>query len=183
MKNKYEIIDKIEWEETSKQIKKISAHGRYVDLDINKIKSTKIIINSKYEKNQQQQNLDFSYSINDNFNPIFDEDNQYIQNGISRKVLKKIRNIYPNIVLDLHGLNVYSAEQSLFNFINKAYKENFKCVYIIHGKGLSSKDNIPILKPKVLLWLRSINIVLAYTNAKDQYGGQGATVVLIKNYK
>jgi DNA-nicking Smr family endonuclease len=53
-------------------------------------------------------------------------------------------------------------------------------VRIVHGKGLSSRNQEPVLKNKLRGWLMQKNEIIAYVEAKRQDGGSGAVIVLIK---
>jgi DNA-nicking Smr family endonuclease len=56
-------------------------------------------------------------------------------------------------------------------------------VLIVHGRGLNSKDNVPVLKERLKSWLAhgSIGkIVLAFTTARACDGGAGALYVLLR---
>ena len=69
-------------------------------------------------------------------------------------------------------------------FIRKSYLESKKCVLIVHGRGLGSKDNIPVIKNKLAAWLTRGSIgkkVLAYTSALPHDGGTGAVYVLLSS--
>jgi len=55
-----------------------------------------------------------------------------------------------------------------------------RCVCIIHGRGLHSKRNAPILKTVVRKYLRSHRSVLAYADAPVTDGGLGAAYVLLR---
>jgi DNA-nicking Smr family endonuclease len=57
-------------------------------------------------------------------------------------------------------------------------------VLIVHGRGLGSKDNIPVLKEKLQAWLTRGAIgrhVLAFTSARPWDGGTGAVYVLLRS--
>jgi len=56
-----------------------------------------------------------------------------------------------------------------------------RCIRIIHGKGIGSKNKEPVLKKKVRSWLIQKNEVIAYVEAPKHDGGSGAIIVLIKN--
>ena len=58
-----------------------------------------------------------------------------------------------------------------------------RCVLLVHGRGLHSKDNIPILKQAVRSWLERGQIaraVLAFASARPCDGGVGAVYVLLR---
>jgi DNA-nicking Smr family endonuclease len=56
-------------------------------------------------------------------------------------------------------------------------------VLIVHGRGLNSKDNVPVLKERLKVWLAHGSIgkvVLAFTTARACDGGAGALYVLLR---
>ena len=81
--------------------------------------------------------------------------------------------------LDLHRLNREEARDALTEFFNAARSSGWRCVRIIHGKGLSSPNREPVLKGKVRLWLAQRDEVLAYCEAPHHAGGSGAVLVLL----
>jgi len=81
--------------------------------------------------------------------------------------------------LDLHGLRRDEARESLSQFIKDAHKTGWRCVRVVHGKGLGSPGKTPVLKGKVQSWLIQKNEVLAFVQAKPAQGGAGALVVLL----
>jgi DNA-nicking Smr family endonuclease len=108
-----------------------------------------------------------------------------IQRGVDRRLLRRLRRgeLSFQAHLDLHGLNRVEARRRVGEFIRKSVRESKKCVLIVHGRGLGSKDNIPVLKLKLAAWLTRGAIgkkVLAYTSARPYDGGTGAVYVLLK---
>ena len=81
--------------------------------------------------------------------------------------------------LDLHGLRRDDAREALSHFIKDAKKVGWRCVRIVHGKGLGSPGKTPILKSKVQGWLIQKQEVLAFVQARPAHGGAGALVVLL----
>ena len=110
-----------------------------------------------------------------------DEPN-FLRPGLSRLVLRKLRNgtwVIQN-QLDLHGLDRHQARTALTGFLASCVKRGLRCVRVIHGKGLGSKNREPVLKAKVKHWLAQRDEVLAYCQARPDDGGSGALVVLLK---
>ena len=68
----------------------------------------------------------------------------------------------------------------LVEFLNRCRHRGVRCVRIIHGKGLRSKNREPVLKLKVANWLMQREEVLAFCQARRSDGGGGAVVVLLK---
>jgi DNA-nicking Smr family endonuclease len=111
-----------------------------------------------------------------------DEEQSFLRPGMSRQDLRKLRRGHwgNQGELDLHGMTSDEARQSLVEFLNHAQEHSLRCVRIIHGKGLSSKNREPVLKNKVRSWLMQRGEVLAFTEARPVDGGGGAVVVLLK---
>jgi DNA-nicking Smr family endonuclease len=57
------------------------------------------------------------------------------------------------------------ALASVGRFIENSQHGGQRCICIVHGRGLHSKDNPPILKTRVREYLRSHRSVLAYVDA------------------
>jgi DNA-nicking Smr family endonuclease len=56
-------------------------------------------------------------------------------------------------------------------------------VLIIHGRGLHSKESVPVLKERLKVWLSRGRIgksVLAFVTARPSDGGAGAVYVLLR---
>lgn len=109
-----------------------------------------------------------------------DEPN-FLRPGLSRQVLRKLRSGTWVIQdqLDLHGLDRHQAREALAGFLANCLRRGVRCVRVIHGKGLGSKNREPVLKTKVKHWLVQREEVLAYCQARPVDGGSGALVVLL----
>jgi len=83
-------------------------------------------------------------------------------------------------MIDLHGMTVDEAHDSLADFLLDARGRGFRCVRVIHGKGLTSRNREPVLKGKVRRWLSQWDDVLAYCEAPPHAGGSGAVVALLR---
>ena len=81
--------------------------------------------------------------------------------------------------IDLHGLRRDDARDALSQFIKDAHKTGWRCVRVVHGKGLGSPGKTPVLKGRVQSWLVQKNEVLAFVQARPAQGGAGALVVLL----
>jgi len=82
--------------------------------------------------------------------------------------------------VDLHGLNSSEAKEALSAFIEQSLIRGYTCVLVVHGKGLGSGHNGPVLKRKVDQWLRRWEPVLAFVSARQADGGTGAAYVLLR---
>ena len=60
------------------------------------------------------------------------------------------------------------------------FRSGWRCLRVVHGKGLGSPGREPVLKAKVQRWLVQKQQVLAFVQAKPAEGGAGALVVLLR---
>jgi DNA-nicking Smr family endonuclease len=107
---------------------------------------------------------------------------KFHRKGMDYKVFKKLEKGQISIQseLDLHGLNLNQANDALRSFINNSILNNFRCVRIIHGKGLGSGERGPVIKDEVKRLLKKWKQVLAFVSARQHDGGTGALYVLLK---
>ena len=125
-------------------------------------------------------------SLSDGYIPAHElesgEELLYLREGQSPSVLSKLRRghwvIQAN--LDLHGLISDEARIQVGEFLAGCKKRGIRCVRIVHGKGLGSRNREPILKHKVRNWLMQKDEVIAYAQARATDGGSGAVIVLLK---
>ena len=112
----------------------------------------------------------------------FEHEQTFVRTGLRGDIASKLRRGHWSVQaeLDLHGLIVDEAHDALSDFIVAARNRRFRCVRVIHGKGLSSPGKEPVLKGKVRRWLAHWDEVLAYTEAPRNAGGGGAILVLLK---
>ena len=105
----------------------------------------------------------------------------YRRTGIGTDVTRKLRKGGWSIQgqLDLHGLRREDAREALVDFIRDAARMGWRCVRVVHGKGLGSPGKTPVLKGKVQSWLIQKQEVLAFVQARPAHGGAGALVVLL----
>jgi len=105
--------------------------------------------------------------------------------GLSQQAIRRLRRGHWVVKdeLDLHGLNREQAREQLVAFLHECQRRDSRCVRIIHGKGLSSKNNEPVLKQLVKSWLMQREDVLAFVQARPAEGGSGAVIVMLKRGK
>ena len=105
----------------------------------------------------------------------------YRRPGIGTDVTRKLRKGGWSIQgqVDLHGLRREDAREALVDFIKDAARMGWRCVRVVHGKGLGSPGKTPVLKSKVHSWLVQKQEVLAFVQARPAHGGAGALVVLL----
>ena len=118
---------------------------------------------------------------------ILDSD-EYLEghiHGLRPKILDKLRRgrFSVQAYLDLHGLTVAEAEVEVRDFIVQSVTLGHRCVLLVHGRGLNSKEKIPVLKKKldkILLSGPTRKHILAFTTARPHDGGGGASYVLLR---
>ena len=112
----------------------------------------------------------------------FEHEQTFVRRGLSPDIAGKLRRNHWSVQaeLDLHGLTVDEAHDALSDFVVAARTRRYRCVRVIHGKGLTSPGKEPVLKGKVRRWLAHWDEVLAYTEAPRHAGGGGALLVLLK---
>ena len=131
----------------------------------------------------QQAVLRESLSDEIDIGSLIDTDDQlsYLREGMGRDVIRKLRQGGWALQgeIDLHGLRSDEAREALGGFIRQAHRQGWRCVRVVHGKGLGSPGKTPVLKNKVLRWLVQKNEVLAFVQATPSEGGAGALRVLL----
>ena len=107
----------------------------------------------------------------------------YLADGLRRDVLRKLRRGHWVVEdeLDLHGMNRVQAAHAVGEFLRRCRARHFRCVRIVHGKGLGSRNREPVLKGKLRKWLALRDEVLAFCQAPATQGGGGALLLLLKS--
>jgi DNA-nicking Smr family endonuclease len=85
--------------------------------------------------------------------------------------------------IDLHGLTKEEAKTAVVAFLRSARQAGKRCVLVVHGRGIHSKDQVPILKEALRTWLATARFgrhVLAFATARPADGGAGALYVLLR---
>jgi DNA-nicking Smr family endonuclease len=105
--------------------------------------------------------------------------------GIGPKVMRRLKRGEFSVedYVDLHGLTKKEAEEAVREFIMKSYQRGFRCVLIVHGRGLGSVDQQPAIKRELPVWFKRgmlKRLVLAFVTARPCDGGAGALYVLLK---
>ena len=114
---------------------------------------------------------------------------EYIEgsvSGIRKNIIRQLKRgqLPVQDYIDLHGLTKKEAETKVRDFLLNSYSRGFRCVLIVHGRGLNSPDSIPVLKERLPVWLNrgpARKIVLAFATARPYDGGTGAIYVLLRN--
>jgi DNA-nicking Smr family endonuclease len=110
------------------------------------------------------------------------EELRFLREGLGTDVLRKLRRGHWVLQdeLDLHGMTRTEAHAAVSAFLSEALKQGWRCLRVIHGKGLGSKNREPVLKAQLGRWLSRREEVLAFCQARRHDGGSGALVVLLK---
>ena len=106
----------------------------------------------------------------------------FLRDGFPRQLLRKLRRGHwvAEDNLDLHGMNRVEAAAAVAAFLRRCLARRLRCVRIVHGKGLGSRNREPVLKTKLRKWLALRDEVLAFCQAPAADGGGGAVLVLLK---
>jgi DNA-nicking Smr family endonuclease len=137
----------------------------------------------QFIRDEQQALLD---SLSDDYIPAHElesgEELLYLREGHSPDILSKLRRGHwvVQAAIDLHGLIADEARLYVASFLADCKKRGIRCVRIVHGKGLGSRNREPVLKHKLRNWLMQKDEVIAYAQARKEDGGSGAVIVLLK---
>ena len=105
--------------------------------------------------------------------------------GIDARLLRSLRRGDFSLQgrLDLHGMTQVQAKEAVDRFLTDSRRTHKRCVLIVHGRGLNSPDQVPVLKERMREWLNQKRLgktVLAFATARPQDGGTGAVYVLLR---
>lgn len=114
-----------------------------------------------------------------------DEHVEGVATGLDPRILRRLRRGEYSVSahLDLHGLLRDEARAALTRFVEQARRDGKRCVLVVHGRGLHSKDQRAVLKEGVVTWLGRSALrkqVLAFATARPYDGGAGALYVLLR---
>ena len=115
--------------------------------------------------------------------PERDGEQLFVRPGLQQKQVRRLRRGQIPIAAeaDLHGTRIHEARELLEEFLRDCRAEGLRCVRVIHGKGLGSRDGHAVLKWEVDSWLRQHDGVMAFCTAQPRDGGTGAVYVLLKS--
>jgi DNA-nicking Smr family endonuclease len=110
------------------------------------------------------------------------EELSYLKDGLAPRLLRQLKRGHFSIAdeIDLHQMNVEVARKAIKMFLDESQRDARLCVKIIHGKGLRSRAQGPVLKRLVDGMLRRRGDVLAFASAPAAEGGTGAVIVLLR---
>ncbi len=110
------------------------------------------------------------------------EELNYCSDQLSRQAYRRLRRGEYAVQdeIDLHGMSVTRAREVLIEFIGESLRAHYRCVRIVHGKGMRSGPRGPVLKQEVNRWLRQWDSVLGFASTPPRDGGTGAVYVLLR---
>jgi DNA-nicking Smr family endonuclease len=111
-----------------------------------------------------------------------EEDQSYLRKGANPDLLRKLRRgmWVTQGELDLHHHTQDEAHAAMSEFLAVAAVREWRCVRIVHGKGLTSVRKEPVLRGRVRRWLQMRDDVMAFCEPKPNGGGSGAVLVLLE---
>ena len=106
---------------------------------------------------------------------------EYLKEGHAPRLLRRLKrgDYAVQDEIDLHRMTAAAAEQAIRVFLVDCRRNGRLCVRIVHGKGLRSAGDAPVLKNVVDRMLRQRADVLAFASAQPPEGGTGAVQVLL----
>jgi len=189
-------LERQEWERAAKQdaglfrsvlggVRKIPESDRYVP---NAPPGVNVTIRPRKPLTQEEDNAAvLRESLSDQFevDHLLDTDPSlsFVRNGVGDDVLRKLRKGHWAVQdeLDLHGMRRDTARDQVGLFLRHAKQRRFRCVCIIHGKGLGSAGGEPVLRSMVHSWLEQKPDVIAFCAANVDGRNHGALIVLLKS--
>ena len=117
---------------------------------------------------------------------IYNKDNNLVKQNTEVDKIKK---------LDLHGFSLNEANKIVKKFINKSFRNGYKQLLIITGKGLRSKvyknpylsEQMNVLKYAVPEFIKNdedlFDKISKISNADLKDGGEGAFYIFLKQQK
>ena len=106
---------------------------------------------------------------------------EYLKDGHPPRLLRRLKRGHYSVQdeIDLHRMSAAEAEHAIRLFLADCRRHGRRSLRIVHGKGLRSADDVPVLKNLTDRVLRQRADVLAFTSAQPQHGGTGAVLLLL----
>ncbi len=106
--------------------------------------------------------------------------------GVGFSTIRKLRRGQFTIqdTINLRGLTRAEAKEALAAFLRRSAAAGRRSLLVVHGRGLNSAGQIPILKRSVAKWLTKGALsrwTLAYCTARPVDGGAGAIYLLLRS--
>jgi DNA-nicking Smr family endonuclease len=105
--------------------------------------------------------------------------------GLDANIVRRLRGGEYSVQghIDLHGMTRSEAKVAIDRYLREARRQGKRCVLVVHGRGIHSRDQVPILKEALRNWLATSRFgrhVLAFATARPVDGGAGAIYVLLR---
>ncbi|MGB6241595.1 MAG: Smr/MutS family protein [Castellaniella sp.] len=110
------------------------------------------------------------------------EAGEFLQPGCGPDLLRGLRRgkWVPQATLDLHGSTADEARERLDRFLSSCLEHDIRCVRVVHGKGIGSRQGEPILKAAVRQHLSRLEAIQAWVQGGEREGGAGAVTALLR---
>ncbi|MDU9390855.1 Smr/MutS family protein [Pseudomonas sp. zfem002] len=111
-----------------------------------------------------------------------EDDLHWARDGVQESQMRKLKlgQIGFEGSLDLHGMTVEKARETLWDFLAEATRFEVRCVRVTHGKAVRLDGKRPMIKSHVNTWLRQHPQVLGFTSCQARHGGTGAVYVMLR---
>lgn len=111
-----------------------------------------------------------------------EDDLHWARDGVQESQMRKLKlgQLGFEGSLDLHGMTVEKARETLWAFLAEAVRFEVRCVRVTHGKAVRLDGKKPMIKSHVNTWLRQHAQVLGFTSCQPRHGGAGAVYVMLK---
>ncbi|WP_263260902.1 Smr/MutS family protein [Pseudomonas sp. RIT-PI-S] len=111
-----------------------------------------------------------------------EDDLHWARDGVQESQMRKLKlgQIPFEGSLDLHGMPVEKARETLWDFFAEAARLEIRCVRVTHGKAARLDGKRPMIKSHVNTWLRQHAQVLGFTSCQPRHGGTGAVYVMLR---
>ena len=105
--------------------------------------------------------------------------------GLDTRLVHKLRqgDFSRQASLDLHGMTAEEAQAEVEQFVLGTARAGLRCILLVHGRGLNSPGQVPVIKDRLKSWLtrgKLARVVLAFATARPYDGGPGALYVLLR---
>ncbi|MNO83595.1 putative DNA endonuclease SmrA [compost metagenome] len=106
----------------------------------------------------------------------------WARDGVQESQMRKLKQgqIAFEGSLDLHGMTVEKARETLWDFLAEAARFEIRCVRVTHGKAARLDGKRPLIKSHVNTWLRQHPQVLGFTSCQPRHGGTGSVYVMLR---
>lgn len=154
-----------------------TSHGREVPAKT-EVKTVHTLQQKNTQKSVATINFEWEYSA------------EYMQGyvaGLDSKIFQQLKaGAFPvQAHLDLHGMTIEQAQDTLLFFARECYLQSKRCFLVVTGKGKNSPGGQAVLRQELQEWLTKEPLrqtVLAFCSAQPRDGGAGAVYVLLRKH-